>query len=250
MFEIVANIGLLALMQIWAVVIFASILRSFTGFGFALTAVPVFSLFLSPTDSVVLSAALTLSSNLLGVRTYWGIVPIKPLIPLISMAALGTAIGTLVLAYISVTQFRFWAGISVVFACAVLVFFKPTVYRVNQYWTGIAGLISGLMNGTLAIPGPPIIIYVMASEPVPERSRALLITFFLASAAIALFSFGIAGFIEIRSLWTFLLAFPAMVFGDKVGFYLFKRYGSQLYRQIAIASLLVIGVTITSNSLI
>jgi uncharacterized membrane protein YfcA len=78
MFEIVANIGLLALMQIWAVVIFASILRSFTGFGFALTAVPVFSLFLSPTDSVVLSAALTLSSNLLGVRTYWGIVPLKP----------------------------------------------------------------------------------------------------------------------------------------------------------------------------
>ena len=36
----------------------AAIMRAFTGFGFALTAVPVLSLFLVPTDAVVLVALL------------------------------------------------------------------------------------------------------------------------------------------------------------------------------------------------
>jgi hypothetical protein len=43
----------------------------------------VFSLFLTPLESVVLSAALTLTSNLIGVRSYWGIVPLKPMLPLV-----------------------------------------------------------------------------------------------------------------------------------------------------------------------
>ncbi|MDC0173241.1 sulfite exporter TauE/SafE family protein [Gammaproteobacteria bacterium] len=108
MVELTATIGALELLLIWSVVIFASILRSFTGFGFALTAVPVFSLFLTPLESVVLSAALTLTSNLIGVRSYWGIVPLKPMLPLVFMAVIGTAIGTMILAVISPTQFQFW----------------------------------------------------------------------------------------------------------------------------------------------
>ena len=250
MIELTADIGVLELLLIWSVVIFASILRSFTGFGFALTAVPVFALFLTPLESVVLSAALTLTSNLIGVRTYWGIVPLKPMLPLVFMATIGTAIGTVILAFISPAQFQFWAGISVIIACVVLIFFKPTTHRVSPMLTSFTGLLSGLMNGALAIPGPPMIIYVMLTEPVPERSRALLVTFFLASAVIALVSFGVAGFIQIQSLWHLLLAFPAMVAGDKIGFYLFKKYGGQLYRRIAIAGLLAIGITITLRTLL
>ena len=152
MIELTADIGVLELLLIWSVVIFASILRSFTGFGFALTAVPVFALFLTPLESVVLSAALTLTSNLIGVRTYWGIVPLKPMLPLVFMATIGTAIGTVILAFISPAQFQFWAGISVIIACVVLIFFKPTTHRVSPMLTSFTGLLSGLMNGALAIP--------------------------------------------------------------------------------------------------
>ena len=179
MMDVVTDIGLLQLMFIWAVVIFASLLRSFTGFGFALTAVPVFSLLLSPTDAVVLSAALTLCSNLLGVRTYWGVVPLRPMLPLVVMAIIGTVLGTLLLSIISPQQFQIWAGVAVIVACVVLMSYKPATYRVSPLLTKITGLVSGLMNGALAIPGPPMIIYVMLTEPKPERSRALLITFFL-----------------------------------------------------------------------
>jgi uncharacterized membrane protein YfcA len=250
MMDIVSEIGLLQLMFIWAVVIFASLLRSFTGFGFALTAVPVFSLLLSPTDAVVLSAALTLCSNLLGVRTYWGVVPLRPMLPLVVMAVIGTVLGTLLLSIISPQQFQIWAGAAVIVACLVLMSYKPSTYRVSPLMTKITGLISGLMNGALAIPGPPMIIYAMLTEPEPERSRALLITFFLVSAAVALVSFGVAGFISEQSFWYLLLAFPAMILGDKLGFYLFQRFGGRLYRRIAITALLAIGVTISLRAIL
>ncbi len=245
-----ADFGLVHLLSIWAVVLFASVMRAFTGFGFALCAVPVFSLFLLPTQVVVLSASLTLSISLLSLRTYWGIVPLRPMVPLVAMALLGTAAGAALLSLISVTQFQLWVGLAVIMACCGLTFFRPGKRRLSPAVAGITGLVSGLMNGAFAIPGPPMIIYAMATEPQPRRSRALLMTFFLFSAVLALGSYGTAGFIGIQSMWHFLLAFPAMYAGDRLGYYLFQRFGDVLYRRIALAVLLAVGVTITLRALL
>jgi hypothetical protein len=50
----------------------AAVMRAFTGFGFALMAVPLLSLFLLPTDAVVLVALLTLTTSLVTYRAWWG----------------------------------------------------------------------------------------------------------------------------------------------------------------------------------
>ena len=42
-----STIGLPQMLAIWAALVFASLIRAFTGFGFALAAMPVLSLFLS-----------------------------------------------------------------------------------------------------------------------------------------------------------------------------------------------------------
>ncbi len=67
--EAIADIGYLHLAAIWLVVIFAAVMRAFTGFGFALTAVPVFSLFMSPVQAVLLSVLLGLSMSVITLRT-------------------------------------------------------------------------------------------------------------------------------------------------------------------------------------
>ena len=47
----------------------ASLIRAFTGFGFAMLVVPAFSFFLTPGDAVVLSAGLALLLGLLSYRS-------------------------------------------------------------------------------------------------------------------------------------------------------------------------------------
>ena len=114
---------------------------------------------------------------------------------------------------------------------------------------GMAGLLSGLLNGAFAIPGPPVIVYAMATEPDPARSRALLLTFFLFSSTVALGAYTAAGFVTPLSPWLFLLAFPAMYVGDKVGYHLFHRFGTAFYRRVALAVLFSVGVGITLKAL-
>lgn len=248
MAEFLQNITLLEASIIWLVVILAAILRSFTGFGFALAAVPAFSLFLPPTQAVVLVSLLTLAVNLIYARNYLTNIPLNPLVPLVITAIIGTIFGTQIIKRISVETFQFWVGCSVIAGCMAMIFMRKIRIPVNAFTTYLTGLLSGIMNGSLAIPGPPIIIYALQSQSTAEKSRILLMTFFFASAFIALISYGFAGFVNMQSLWFFVLAFPAMLIGDRLGFYLFNQYGSALYRTIAISCLMVIGVLITLKS--
>ena len=243
------DIGLLQLLAIWSIVVFAAVMRAFTGFGFALTAVPVFSLFMLPIQAVVLSVLLTLAVSLLTFRTYWGKSPLKPMLPMISGSMVGTVLGTILLASVSSNLFQLGIGLSVIAASLALTFYRPGRRQAGLALTASTGLASGLMNGVFAIPGPPVIIFAVATQPGPEQSRALLMTFFLFSATAGLLSYSAAGFINPTSLWLFLLAFPAMYMGDKLGYYLFHRLGTALYRRVALGVLFSVGTVITVRAL-
>ena len=244
----VLDIGLVQLVAIWSVVVFAAIMRAFTGFGFALTAVPVISLFMLPTQAVVLSVMLTLAVSLLTLPTFWGKFPVRTLWPLIVSAALGTVLGTVLLANVPSSVFQLGIGVSVIGASLALTFYRPAQKEAGPGLTATTGFASGLMNGAFAIPGPPVIIYAMATQPEPDRSRALLMTFFLFSAIAAVLSYCVAGFVQVDSLWLFLLVFPAMYVGDKLGYYLFHRYGTGLYRRVALGVLFLVGGTIAARA--
>ena len=248
--ELFNAISPVQLLLVWGVVVFAAVMRAFTGFGFALAAVPVFALFMAPTQAVVLSASLTLAVSLLTLKTYWGQYPLKPMIPMLVLSGIGTAVGAASLTLISPEQFKLWVGLSVVLACIGLTLYKPSQQKSRPVAAGATGLASGLMNGAFAIPGPPVIVYAMATESTPARSRALLMTFFLFSAILGLGSYAAAGFMTAASPWLFLLAFPAMYLGDKLGYRLFYRYGTELYRRVALVVLFAVGVSITANALL
>ena len=65
------------------------------------------------------------------------------------------------------------------------VFIDRAALHSGPAWRELVGILSGLMNGAFAIPGPPVVIYAMATQPDPLRARAMLITFFMASALAA-----------------------------------------------------------------
>ena len=245
--ETVALIGYPHLAAIWLVVIFAAVMRAFTGFGFALTAVPVFSLFMSPIQAVLLSVLLGLSMSVLTLRTYWGQYPVKSMLPMNGFAAIGTMMGAVVLASVSSSVFQLCIGMSVITASLALTFYHPAKKEPGVGLRSVTGLVSGLMNGAFAIPGPAVIIFAVATEPEPARSRAMLVTFFLFSSLAALFSYTVAGFVNPTSLWLYALAMPAMIMGDKLGYFLFHRHGTALYRKVAIMVLFCVGAAIAAQ---
>ena len=243
------DLGFFQLVLVWLVVIFAAVMRAFTGFGFALTAVPAFTLLMSPIESVVLSIMLTLAVSLFSLKTFWGQFPIRPMLPMVSFSLLGTLIGTLVLGLLDTASFQLWIGLAVISACLLLTFYRPTFVEHRADVSRAVGLVSGLMNGVFAVPGPPVVVYAVATQPSAEKARALLMTFFMFSASFGFVSYAAAGYVGIQSLWLFVLSFPAMYLGDKMGYWLFKRFGTRLHRQVALAVLFAVGFGITARAL-
>ena len=244
------ELGAAGLAMILATAIGAAVLRAFTGFGFGLAAVPVFSLLMAPTQAVVLSTSLTFTISLLTLRTYWGQYPVRPLLPLLALALVGTVVGGLLLGGFNPRQFQFWIGLTVILVCVVLSLYRPRQHEPGALVNSATGFASGVMNGAFAIPGPPVIIYAMATQTDPARSRSLLMTFFLFSALLALVCYGVAGFITPASPLLFAITFPAMYLGDKLGYYLFRRFGAALYRRVALVVMFVVGLTIMLRALI
>ena len=109
MSELLSATSLSIMMALWTIILLASILRAFTGFGFALCAVPGFSLFLPATDSAVLSVMLTLGINILTIRSYVGEYPPKSMSLILVMALLGTVAGNQVLLQIDQNLFRIFS---------------------------------------------------------------------------------------------------------------------------------------------
>ncbi len=242
--ESFAGVSAVELAQVFAVVAIASLLRSFTGFGFALAAVPGFSLIFAPTDAVVLSALLALTISLLSLPTYWHDAVIKPMLPMLGTALLLTLIGASLLSHISVRVFQMLISASIFLAMVGLMLNRASSSRQNVFLQCAAGAASGLMNGVLAIPGPPVIAYAMLTQPEPRRSRAMLMVFFMLSALFALVSYVFAGFVRGETLVVFVLALPALYVFDRLGYALFVRYANEFYRTAAMWLLFGIGLSI------
>ena len=69
------------------------------------------------------------------------------------------------------------------------------------------------------------------------------------SAFVALCSFAYAGLVGLEAFWLFVLCFPVMYVGDKLGLALFRRFGSTLYRKVALVTLYGIGISTTARAL-
>lgn len=228
----------------------AALIRAFTGFGFAMLVVPVFSFFLMPGDAVVLSAMLAFLLGLISYRSWWGLFPVAPAKPMVVGSVMGTAIGVWFLASLSVVEFQLWIGISVVIASVVLSGFVPAERAASNPTAVATGVASGLMNGAFAIPGPPVILYVVATLSDPVKSRAFLMMFFWCSSLVSLVMFGVAGLITPRPFQLLWIALPAMWLGNQAGNWAFSRFAGAAYRPFVVGLCILIGLSIAANALI
>ncbi len=242
MTDLLGDISGLQFAGMAAAILFAAVLRAFTGFGFAIAALPVLSLTLPPTTAVSVIVLLTLFVSLQTLGGYRRDVPMKDMAGMVVSSAAGTVAGTYLLLIISPDTFRLLIGITVMAGCLALARFKPMPHHAGGMLGLSAGLSSGLMNGALAIPGPPVILYSMAVFETARTSRAFLMGFFLCSAMFATITYSIEGIMGQRELLLAIIAYPVMLIGDKAGHMLFDRYGDATYRSIAIGVCFIIGL--------
>lgn len=233
--------------QIWhselaiaaALTFLGGVVRGFSGFGSALVIAPALSLLWGPTVGVPVAAliefvpALQLMPRALPVANWRAVLMLG--VPALVMIPLGS---WLLVTLPEELVRRMIAGLVIVMAATLWTGWRYTGPHNTTITTGI-GAVSGALAGTTGVGGQPVILYLMAFRDSAMVIRANLIGYFAITLIGLTVAYAVIGLIHPVTLWRIAFLVPPFAIGILIGTRLFPLASEQIFRQIAIAVLVL-----------
>ncbi|HVY50097.1 MAG TPA: sulfite exporter TauE/SafE family protein [Devosia sp.] len=227
----------------------AGILRGYTGFGFALAAVPALTVILDPADMVPAVTLITLLGGLQLVVKVWRQADWPSVWLLLAGAVLGLPFGVIMLRDLPADLMRAFIGL-VVLAAVLLLWRGFSFSAAPTKATRLAlGVLSGLLNSSTSMGGPPVIIFFLASPAGAAVGRASLLVYFFLLSWVTLGSAALGGLLTLQVLLLTILMLPAMSLGNWVGAHLFTRSTAHTYRRVALIVLASVAAVAIARAL-
>lgn len=214
----------------------AGLLRGFTGFGFALVAVPFGALWMPPEALVPTVILLQIYVGAFEARSAIASCHRSSVLTLMAGGAVGTPFGVYTLILLPTKAVYATIG-TIVLASCVLLLTKPLTHRLHQSVGAVAGVVAGVFNGMAAMPGPPAIFYFVRGGFSHTQTRSSLILFFFITSIYAICVTFYAGLLRKDEIVLSVVSLPVVALSTWVGAQLFHRFGSRWYRPVGIASL-------------
>ena len=221
----------------------AAILRGFSGFGFALAAVPLASMIVAPTKAVAIAVLLQAAVGLRDVAKGRSVLDWPGLKRLTLGALIGTPIGLFGLVYLDAALIRLAIAAIVVVGVLLLL---PRTHPDAPVRLGLAaptGLLAGLFGGLAAMPGPPVVAYYLSGSTPSKVMRATMMVFFFFTSLLALPGLALGGLLDGQTLLLSVLAIPLMLGGTALGGALFARAPNAAYKPVALIVLIVMALS-------
>jgi len=154
----------LTLVGVGVVLFFGSFIQRVTGMGLALVAAPFLVLLLGSVTGVQTLQVVGLGVCLVSAITLWSDVNFRVAALLLVTSAIGLVPGTWIAKSLPASWLGILIGTVTLVALAATVFLRKSRLFVGARGTGIAGALSGFMNVTAGVGGPPIAIYANSTD--------------------------------------------------------------------------------------
>ena len=218
----------------------AGLFQGVVGLGQGLIATPISLTFLDKTTvlpaMIVAGALLNFSLS----RQIKEPLDNKIFKPLFIGGVLGMPFGVVILRLLSMSTLKIGVGVlSIALTLAILyVTFKPHHVRILA---PITGFISGVLQTSTGIPGPPIVLLLTGGGVTKNAMRKILVVYFFWTSVIALPLYLIGGVLTLKGVLFGLCATPAIVSagyaGNKVAHHVPQRW----YRTLALVTVCATG---------
>ena len=222
---------------------FAGLMRGFSGFGAALTIAPVLALAVGPRTAIPAILIVMLVTSIQLVPRAWNSADWKTVIPLSVGGAIGIPVGAWLLVVVDQELIRRSISATVTFFAILMLIGWRYRGSVKPVFSAIAGGLGGFISGAAVAGGPAVIMFLLAGPESAARNRAAIILYFLFTQGVALVVYWFGGLMTAKTLWVALPMLPTLILGTWVGEKCFGKASDQLYRRIALAFLLVIGLS-------
>lgn len=227
----------------------AGFVRGYSGFGFALAAMPLMTAVLVPRDAIPVVLVFEIVLTLQLARGIKQDVAWNTLGWLVVGMAIGTPFGVGLVGLIPPEPMRIALCLILLVAAGLL--WRPpsrAVAPTPPLITG-TGVVSGVLSGGSAMSGPPVVLLFLATSNDAARSRATMMAFFLCSAAVALTLGLTTSVFPVRAPTLAAVLFPAVVIGATLGARCFVRTNGRNYRRVTLSMITVIGTAALAHSL-
>lgn len=237
-----------------ALVIFvATVVHGIAGFGYAQVSMGLLPLFRNPGAASIIFTVTAIFSN---GRVWWSvrdefdwkqwIIPVGGLV-------LGLPLGIYIFSALNETQLRAAIGVVLLIAVGLIAAVRQvdTVIEwieqsgINPGWKAgvVAGFLSGIFGGAVAIPGPPLVVYgafMSASGFWTDREmKAVFTAFFGTLMVYRLASLSVTWAVTVSLLIEAAIVLPGLFLGAWIGVKIFNRIPKRIFSWIVLTLLTV-----------
>lgn len=203
---------------------FGSTIQSITGFGFALLAIPLFSIFIPLKYGIIILSICAAVLSLVIILKLRIAVDWRLILPVTASVFIGQFIGTSLLFSFSANVIKIVLGVSLIlFSIAMLIVIKFNFLKRNLISTICCGLVSGFFGGMLGISGPPLVIYYYSifSDKYEYQSSLQLTLFFICLFTFIFHSF--YGNLSMDILVLSIFGLIGVLIGSFIGLFIFQK---------------------------
>ena len=228
----------------------ATLFRSTFGFGEALIAVPLLSLFLPIGTAVSLAVMMSILVALIVVIHDHSKIHFNSAKWLILYAFLGIPIGLFILSYGNENVVKIALGLIIILYAIYSLAGKNTfkLEKDNKLWLFICGFLSGVLGGAYGANGPPLVVYGNLRQWDAQYFRATLQAYFLPAGLLSMIGYISEGLITQDTILHFAYSIPAIVPAIFIGRYLNKKIKGQTFYRYVYCGLILIGLIMILNS--
>jgi uncharacterized protein len=223
-----------------------------TGFGTALTAVPVWLQIFPPAQAGALGAAAGCTGQLLTIHLIVHAIDWKKVGPFIVAGLAGVPIGTWLLPLVNVAAFKLGVGVVLVTYCGFCLLaprLSPGLGDKGGAWAdAMVGFGGGIMGGLAGLSGPLPIMWATFKTWSRDEKRALFQSFNFVILAATLLSSALAGLLPSSFWWAVALTVPATFAGVMAGSWLYRRLDDRRFDRLVLSILMAMGVFLIASN--
>ncbi len=242
---------------LWAVVtimLIATMVKALFGFGEALVAVPLLTLFIGVKTATPLVALMTTTTTAALVWQNRRNIEIHSVWRPILAAVVGVAFGVYFLRVVPEELVTIGLGIILILFGGFFLLLPIIVTKMNRTdstgmdhlknegWAYPFGFVAGVLGGAYTVGGPPVIMYGSLRGWSPGQFRAGVQSSYLPISILTLVSHGAAGFWTVPVVQTYLLMIPIGLIATTIGNRLSHRLPARQFHGLVYGLLVLLGI--------
>lgn len=246
--------GWQALSLIFAGALAGGIVNGLTGFGSALTALPVWLQAVEPLVAAQLGSACSVLGHVRTFPAIWSAVNWRRLAPMLAAGLVGVPIGTLILPHIGLATFKLGVGVLLAGHCSFMLLAAGRVRiaageRGDRWGEVAVGFAGGVLGGLAALSGVLPTVWASLKDWRKDQRRIFFQAFNFTVLTAMLAVSAVSGLVGFRSIAAFAVAAPGTLVGASLGLFIYRRLDDVRFDRVVLVVLLLSGISLIWSGL-